>query len=69
LQNLEPEEEINISDSPAEEASVHRASADLTQQSASAEGSNKSRKKKKKVHFLNYFYSITQKISFVCSSL
>jgi hypothetical protein len=51
LQNLEPEEEINIGDSPAEEASVHRASADLTQQCASAEGSNKSRKKKKKVPF------------------
>jgi hypothetical protein len=51
LQNLEPEEEINISDSPAQEAKVHKASSDLSQQSASAEASNKSRKKKKKVTF------------------
>lgn len=47
LQNLEPEEEINVSDSPAQQVILQRVSADCSQQATSAGCSNKNRKKKK----------------------
>jgi hypothetical protein len=56
MQNLEPEEEINVSDSPAQQVIIQRVSADSSQQ-ASVGCSNKNRKKKKKVtSFKNYIY-------------
>jgi hypothetical protein len=50
LQNLEPEEEINVSDSPAQQVILQRVSADSSQHTSTG-CSNKSRKKKKKVTF------------------
>jgi hypothetical protein len=70
MQNLEPEEEINVSDSPAQQVILQRVSADSSQQT-SAGCSNKNRKKKQKVTSFKTIYiyiSLLEKCDFCSSS-